>query len=86
MSSPYLPIIILMLAAVGFALAPLALAWLLRPRQSGFGHAAAGGALLAGLVATPATSLAFFAWLAALQLPRFVLPWREKLAGGGQAA
>lgn len=28
MSSPYLPIIILMLAAVGFALTPLALAWL----------------------------------------------------------
>jgi len=28
MSSPYLPIIILMIAAVGFALAPLALAWL----------------------------------------------------------
>ena len=28
MNSPYLPIIILMLAAVGFALAPLALAWL----------------------------------------------------------
>ena len=28
MNSPYLPIIILMLAAVGFALTPLALAWL----------------------------------------------------------
>ena len=28
MSSPYLPIIILMLAALGFALTPLALAWL----------------------------------------------------------
>ena len=28
MTSPYLPIIILMLAAVGFALAPLVLAWL----------------------------------------------------------
>src|ERR1051325_331971 len=28
MSSPYLPIFILMLAAVGFALAPLILAWL----------------------------------------------------------
>ena len=48
-------------------IAPLALAWLIRPRQAGVGHAAAGGALLAGLVATPAASLAFFAWLAALQ-------------------
>jgi NADH:ubiquinone oxidoreductase subunit 3 (subunit A) len=28
MNSPYLPVIILMLAAVGFALTPLALAWL----------------------------------------------------------
>jgi hypothetical protein len=48
-------------------IAPLALAWLIQPRQAGYGHAAAGGALLAGLVATPAASLAFFVWLAALQ-------------------
>lgn len=48
-------------------LAPMALAWLTRPRTAGYGHAAAGGALLAGLVATPAASLAFFAWLALLQ-------------------
>ena len=64
-------------------LAPLAAAWLFQPRRHGWGLAAAGGALVAGLVATPATVLA---WLAAVTiLP--LLPLRKmvsaKLAGDG---
>jgi hypothetical protein len=42
-------------------LAPVAAAWLFDPRRHGWDRAAAGGALLAGLVATPASVLAFFA-------------------------
>ena len=52
-------------------LAPLAAAWLFQPRTHGWGHAAAGGALLAGLLATPAAVLA---WLAAVTLLQF--RWR----------
>ena len=52
-------------------LAPLALAWILAPKQFGWGRAAAGGALLAGIVATPAAALGFVATLAI-----FHLPWR----------
>jgi hypothetical protein len=45
-------------------LAPVAAAWLFAPREHGWGRAAAGGALLAGVVATPAAALAFVAALA----------------------
>jgi hypothetical protein len=44
-------------------LAPLAAAWLFAPRQFGWGRAAIGGALLAGLVATPAAALGLVAAL-----------------------
>ncbi len=54
-------------------LAPLALAWLVQPREQGWGRAAAGGALLAGVVSTPITVLAFLAAL-------FLLPLREKVS------
>lgn len=47
-------------------LAPLAAMWLFDRTQYGWSRAVAGGALLAGLVATPAASLAFFAAMAAL--------------------
>ena len=70
-------------------LAPVALAWLLRPRESGLGHAVAGGALIAGLVATPAASAAFFAGLAALQSPglrRLEDKLRRRAAGQSQPA
>lgn len=50
-------------------LAPLAGAWLFQPRAHGWGHAAAGGALLAGLVATPVAVLAFLGGLTVLQSP-----------------
>jgi hypothetical protein len=49
-------------------LTPLAAAWLFDRRQYGWGRAAAGGALLAGVVATPASVLAFLVALAALGL------------------
>jgi hypothetical protein len=48
-------------------LTPLAASWLLQRRVHGWGHALAGGALLAGLVATPAAALAFVAALALFQ-------------------
>jgi hypothetical protein len=48
-------------------LTPLAATWLLQRRVHGWGHAIAGGALLAGLVATPAAALAFVAALALFQ-------------------
>ncbi|HXQ14751.1 MAG TPA: glycosyltransferase family 87 protein [Caulobacteraceae bacterium] len=48
-------------------LTPLAASWLLQRRVNGWGHAIAGGALLAGLVATPAAALAFVAALAVFQ-------------------
>ncbi|HEY1751876.1 MAG TPA: glycosyltransferase family 87 protein [Caulobacteraceae bacterium] len=47
-------------------LAPLAAAWLFDRARHGWGRAICGGALLAGLVATPAAALAFFAAQAAL--------------------
>jgi hypothetical protein len=49
-------------------LTPLALNWMIQRRESGWAHAIAGGALLAGLVASPlaalvlATALAVFRW------------------------
>jgi hypothetical protein len=49
-------------------LTPLALAWLLR-RTYGWGLAIAGGALLAGLVATPLAGLLFAAGLALAKSP-----------------
>jgi hypothetical protein len=49
-------------------LAPLAAAWLFERRSYGWGRAVAGGALLAGAVATPAAALAWLAGLAALQV------------------
>jgi len=45
-------------------LTPLALSWLIEYRARGWALAAAGGALLAGLVAMPAAALAFVAALA----------------------
>jgi hypothetical protein len=70
-------------------LAPVALAWLVKPRESGLGHALAGGAFVAGLVATPAASSTFFAWLAALQSPglrRLVGRLRRRSSGQGLPA
>jgi hypothetical protein len=49
-------------------LCPLAAAWLFAPRRHGWARAVTGGALLAGLVATPAAALAFIAALAAFHL------------------
>jgi hypothetical protein len=54
-------------------LAPLAAAWLFDPRRHGFGRAAAGGALLAGLVTTPAAALGLVAALAVFHV-RWGLP------------
>jgi hypothetical protein len=48
-------------------LTPVAASWLLERKTHGWGRAVAGGALLAGLVATPAAALAFLAGLAALR-------------------
>jgi hypothetical protein len=50
-------------------IAPIAAAWLLDPRRWGWDRAAAGGALLAGVVATPASVLAFFAAVALFDQP-----------------
>ncbi|MGH6970928.1 MAG: hypothetical protein ACREEQ_04895, partial [Caulobacteraceae bacterium] len=47
-------------------LAPVAAAWLFDARRYGWGRAGAGGALLAGLVASPAAALAFLLALAVL--------------------
>ena len=55
-------------------LAPLAASWLSAARAR-LGPRRAGGALLAGLVATPAAALAFVAALAVLPTPRWRLPW-----------
>lgn len=62
-------------------LAPLALAWILAPKAYGWGRAAAGGALLAGLVATPAAALGFIAALALFH-PRWPLPWLRVATAG----
>jgi multidrug transporter EmrE-like cation transporter len=51
-------------------LAAVAATWLIDYKRRGYGHAAAGAALLAGLVATPVGGLAFVLWIAALKLPR----------------
>ncbi|MFI4934230.1 MAG: glycosyltransferase family 87 protein [Caulobacterales bacterium] len=48
-------------------LAPLAASWLFERKKLGWGHAGAGGALLAGLVATPAAVLAFLVAIALFQ-------------------
>jgi len=49
------------------ALTPLALSWLIERRTNGWGLAFCGGALLAGLVATPAAALAFVVVLTLLK-------------------
>ena len=49
------------------ALTPLAANWLIDWKRAGWPRALAGGALLAGLVATPAAALAFVAALALFQ-------------------
>ncbi|HEY1426863.1 MAG TPA: glycosyltransferase family 87 protein [Caulobacteraceae bacterium] len=76
------------------ALAPLALAWLVAPRQHGWGRAATGGALLAGVVATPAAALALVGALAifhvrwpGLRLPAALAPAEAapKIASGTPA-
>jgi hypothetical protein len=54
-------------------LAPIAAGWLFERARFGWSRAVAGGALLAGLVATPAAVLAFFAALA-------VIDWRWRPA------
>jgi hypothetical protein len=54
-------------------LAPVAAAWLIDVRRQGYGLAAAGAALLAGLVATPLAALAFCGALMA-----FAAPWRAQ--------
>ncbi|MBV9994811.1 MAG: DUF2029 domain-containing protein [Caulobacteraceae bacterium] len=61
-------------------LAPPALAWLIDWRRSGWARAAVGGALLAGLVATPVAGLAFVAAAAALPRPR---PPAPEASGSG---
>jgi len=53
-------------------LAPLALAWLFGWRETGFGRAAAGAALLAGMVSTPLAGLGFLVVLALASTP-----WRR---------
>jgi multidrug transporter EmrE-like cation transporter len=62
-------------------LAPMAAAWLFAPRRHGWGRAASGGALLAGVIATPAAALGLVAALAVfhvrwpgLQLPASLAP------------
>jgi multidrug transporter EmrE-like cation transporter len=59
-------------------LTPLAARWLFERRTHGWGQAVAGGALLAGIVATPAMALAFFVGLALLQSRRW--PFRAPAA------
>ena len=54
-------------------LAPIALSWLVDYKRQGFGRAAAGAALLAGLVATPLAGLAFVMGLGALGWRRAAL-------------
>jgi alpha-1,2-mannosyltransferase len=54
-------------------LAPIALSWLADYKRQGFGRAAAGAALLAGLVATPLAGLALVLGLAGIPLWR----WRD---------
>lgn len=51
-------------------LAPLALAWLIERKTHGWGAAAAGGALLAGAIATPLAATLFVTALAAIAAAR----------------
>ncbi|MFI4974386.1 MAG: glycosyltransferase family 87 protein [Caulobacterales bacterium] len=53
-------------------LAPLCVAWLVKPRTFGWGYCVAGAVFLAGLVETPAAVLALLLALAALEWP-----WRD---------
>ena len=62
-------------------LAPLAVTWIAAPKQYGWGRAAAGGALLAGLVATPAAALGLVAALAIFH-PSWRLPWLRAATQG----
>jgi len=62
-------------------LAPVAGAWLLDVRRQGYGLAAAGAALLAGLVATPLAALALAGALTA-----FATPWRSRAQPALEAA
>ena len=58
-------------------LTPLGVAWLFDRKQFGWGRAAAGGALLAGVVAAPASVFAFFVALSLLGRP---WPWSRRNA------
>jgi hypothetical protein len=56
-------------------LAPLGAAWLFDRKQFGWGRAAAGGALVAGVVAAPASVLALFVVLSVIGRP---WPWPRR--------
>ena len=56
-------------------LAPIAAAWLSQPNRFGWGRAGLGGAVLAGLIATPAAALAL---LVAFEVLLSVLPPRDR--------
>ncbi|MFI4934231.1 MAG: glycosyltransferase family 87 protein [Caulobacterales bacterium] len=59
-------------------LAPLALVWIIERKAFGWGHAAAGAALLAGLLGAPGAALAFVVALAVFQSPWW--PYRGQAA------
>jgi hypothetical protein len=63
-------------------LAPMAAMWLFAPRKHGWGQAAAGGALLAGLVATPAAVLAFLGALTVFQSRWWPFPGESRTLPG----
>lgn len=67
-------------------IAPVAAAWLIDPRRHGWDRAAAGGALLAGLVSGPATVLAFFAAVAVFDRPWWPLRRGAELRAVGVEA
>jgi hypothetical protein len=62
-------------------LAPLAVTWIAAPKAFGWGRAAAGGALLAGLIATPAAALGLVAALAIFH-SRWRLAWLRAATEG----
>ena len=68
------------------ALTPLALTWLIDAPQRRWGHAVAGGALLAGLVATPTAALAWVAGVAALEAGPGAWQRLKPAIGSGRAS